>query len=120
NELFLLTRLDMGGIRMFPITIPTSAKSEPIQLKNVLGMGTLGCHLNLRLSDQEYIIVTPYLRHEYEKIKYCDFSCAQAAMLYRIIQDKQNNTAIASIEEHNAVQEVIPDAYTKALKKELL
>jgi hypothetical protein len=117
NELLLL-QVSGENIKIQPITIPASIESEPIQLENALGLRTIGCRIFVRLSDQNFITVVPYVPNELIKIHFCEFSCAQAAMLYRVIQDKKNETTIASAEEHKAVQELIPDAYAKTLQKE--
>jgi len=113
NEL-LLIRFKEEDMSMHPISVST----QTVRLEETIGLGTLGCRMIVRLSDQKFAMITPYSGQEYEKINYCDFSCAQAAMLYRVIQDKKNKTTIASAEEHTIVQKLIPDAYKKTLKKE--
>jgi hypothetical protein len=114
NGLLLIKFKKQDTINIQNISIPTTMAD----LKEAIGLGTLGCHIMIRLSDQKVVMVTPYLFEEYLKIHYCDFSSAQAAMLYRVMQDKKNKTIIASAEEHKVVQELIPDAYVKTLQKE--
>jgi len=112
-QIIHITIKDNDTRECFIHSIPIMKKSE-----DIICMATLGCRIFLTISDKDARMVTPYFPDEHTKINFCDFSCAQAAMLYRIIQDKKNKTTIASAEEHKTIQELIPDAYKKTLKKE--